>query len=260
MALPANLRGALASAQGVWIHRDTSITNAIEEGLGRSFRRDWASGSLGDRVRAWNALLVERAMLMASLGGTLEAAPAEGFAAFINPSPVKGTPADRRQVMQALYRTVEILAIDEEQSRHIETSSSSGDTGIIITWPIAAIAVVVVIAGAAAIGYAAHQAAQIIDRSLARSEDAQRLMQRDAELLKLIREHQEEEAKAGKQLPLSEPQRLAMQALMDQQRAIVNKQEAPLSPGLDPGGFSPFSGLVGVLAGVGVGFAVSKFL
>lgn len=254
MPLPSNFR----SAPGLWIHRDTSITNAIEEGLGRSLRRDWASGSLGDRVRAWQGLLVERAMLMASLGGTLEPAPAEGFAALINPSPLPSTAGERRAVMVALYRTCEIFATDEEAQRHIETSSSSGDTGIVITWPIAAVAVAVVIAGAAAIGYAAHQSAQIIDRSLSRSEDAQRLAQRDAELLKLIRDHQEQEQKAGKQLPLSEPQRLALDALLDQQRAIVSKQEAPLHSGVSGGSLFDLSTLAFVGLGVGLGFAVSK--
>jgi hypothetical protein len=195
---------------------------------------------------------------MASLGGTIEPNPAEGFAALINPSPLPSTPPERRQVMVALYRTCEILARDEEQQRHIETSSSAGETGIVITWPIAAVAVVVVIAGAAAIGYVVHQAAQIVDRSLSRSEDAQRLAQRDAELMQLVRDHQEEEAKAGKQLPLSEAQRLALQGLLDQQKAIVSKQDAPLDSGVSFS--SAFSGLGGVLIGGAIGILASKFL
>jgi hypothetical protein len=130
-----------------------------------------------------------------------------------------------------------------------------------VTWPIAAIAVVVVVAGAAAIGYVANQASQILDRSLARNEDAQRLTQRDAETLKIIRDHQEEEQKQGKQLPLSEPQRLVLQALLEQQGAIVSKREAPLDGGpFGGGGNSLFSGLAGVLIGGGVGYLVSKAL
>lgn len=200
-------------------------------------------------------------MLMASVAGSIEENPGAGIAALINPSPLPDTPPDRRELVGALYRTAQILAVRTEPMDHIETNAVQSETGIVIAWPVAVVLVAVVTAGAAAIAYCAHQAAAIVDKQLSRSEDASRLAQRDAELMKVIRDHQEQEAKAGKQLPLSEPQRLALQGLLQQQNAIVSKADGPLDsgfPGIGGGGL--FSSIGGVALGVGAGFLLSKIL
>jgi hypothetical protein len=255
MPLPSDYR----TRQGLWIHRDSSIAEAIQEGYDRCAQNDWSTGTVAQRSRAFLGLLAERSMLMASVGGSLEPNPAEGFAALINPSPLPTTTGERRQLVRALYATAAIFSVREQADTHVETNTQISETGIVIAWPVAAVAIAVVVAGAAAIAYCASQVSQIVDRQLSRSEDAQRLASKDAELMKLIREHQEREQKAGKQLPLSEPQKMALQGLLDQQHAIVTKQEGSLDSGL-PGGGSLFTGLTGVVLGVAGGYALSRIL
>jgi hypothetical protein len=257
MPLPANF----ATASGIWVHRDSNLAAAVEDGYGRALRRDWSTGSLGQRTRAFQALTLERAMLMASLAGTIEENPGAGLAALINPSPLPSTPPQRRELVTALYATAALLALRTEPDQRIETSATESDTGFIIAWPVAVVLVAVVVAGAAALSYCAHQAAAIVDKQLARSEDASRLAQRDAELMKVIRDHQEQEAKSGKQLPLSESERLALNGLLAQQHAIVSKADAPLDSGVPSfDGGSLLSGIGGVALGVGAGFLISKVL
>jgi hypothetical protein len=251
----------LRSASGIWIHRDANPAEAIANGYARALAGDWRSGTLAERVRAFQALLVERSMLMGSLAGTIELNPAEGLAALINPSPRRGTSGAPRELAIALYSTAGVFALRTETDVHIETSSSPSETGFVIAWPVAAIAIAIVVAGAAAIAYCAHQAAEIADRQLGRNEDAQRLAAKDAELMKLVREHQEQEQKTGRALPLSEAERLALQALQAQQQAIIAKPDGGIDSGLPSfGGGSLLSGLGGVALGVAGGFVLSKIL
>jgi hypothetical protein len=256
MALPRNFE----TAPGVWVHREgSSVAELVEEGIGRALRGDWLNGPLSQRTRAFQGLQLERCLLMAALGGTVEPNPAPGVDLLIDPSPLRGTPPERMRAIQALYRTAEIWGNEQEATSHIDTSSGLDDTGIVITWPIAAIVVVVIVAGAAAIAYIAHQGSQVVDRSLARSEESRRLAERDAEAMRAIREHTEKEAAAGKQLPLSEPERLRLEALLEQQKTIVGKREGNLSSGF-PDAPSLFSGAAGVVLGVGLGIGAATLL
>lgn len=222
--------------EGQWVHRDDGgIAAAVDAGLARAIAQDWASGTSGDRERALRGLLIETARLMGDLAGQKTAVvPLTkdgkiGHVAMIHPAP-KGATGERLRASLVLYRTVELLGEGNRQSLGFTTlDAKAGDTG---AWPVVAIAAVVSVAQAAAIGYVAFQAAQVIDRQLQRRHDMRLLLAEHAKELELVAKHVEREKAEGKRLPLDEATKLSLNATIARQNAIAKKQQGPLSSGV----------------------------
>lgn len=223
--------------EGQWLHRDDAgIASVVEAGLARAKAQDWTSGTSGDRERALRGLLIETARCMAELGGQkVVAAPlvvgekTVGKVAMLNPAPAPGTPPERRRAAVVLYRTVELLAESNRRALGFATIEQKSDTG---AWPIVAVAAVVSIGQAAAIGYVAFQAAQVLDRQLQRRHDLRMLLAEHAKELELISAHVQREKDAGKALPLDDATKLALNGTIQRQNEIAAKQQSPLGSGL----------------------------
>lgn len=240
--------------EGQWVHRDDGgIAAAVDAGLARAISQDWTSGTSGDRERALRGLLIETARLMGDLAGQKTAVvpltkdgKQIGHVAMIHPAP-KGATGERLRASLVLYRTVELLGEGNRQSLGFTTlDAKAGDTG---AWPVVAIAAVVSVAQAAAIGYVAFQAAQVIDRQLQRRHDMRLLLAEHAKELELVAKHVERERAEGKRLPLDEATKLSLNATIRRQDEIAKKQQGPLSSGIPdiPAGAAGF-GLGAVLA------------
>lgn len=216
-----------AAGPGVWVHVDErGIAAAAADGLARAASGDWVSGTLGDRARAFAGYLCESALLQALLAGRAEL---RDGSVHIDPTPRTGDP-ERRAAAAVLYRSVWLLARDVQSEVGITTHAGPDvvDTGF--PWPAAVGVAIVSVASAVAIGYVAHQAAQVVDRHLSRREDTRRLMQTDQKVLQLVRAHVEREKAAGQHVPLDDATKAALSAAKEQQDQILEKREAPLSP------------------------------
>ncbi|MBK8997438.1 MAG: hypothetical protein IPM35_17050 [Myxococcales bacterium] len=152
-----------------------------------------------------------------------------GKIALIHPAPKSGADADRRRAATVLYRTVELIAEGNRQGLGFTTTDAKSDTG---AWPVVAIVAVVGITQAAAIGYVAFQAAQVVDRQLQRRADLRTLLAEHAKELELVSQHVEREKLAGKPLPLDEATKASLNATIKRQNDIAAKQQGPLSSGL----------------------------
>jgi len=219
-------------AERVWIVNDKiGLRNTVELGLSRAESGDWSSGTPGERVRAFNGWLLERARLMAGFWGEVEPNP-NGTEVYIYPGKLREVESERAKAAIALYRTIWILADEDQRTGPDVTTNIQITEGDVGAWPIIAAAAIVGIAQTAAIGYCAYQAFQVLDRQLARRKDLQMLVQRDKQVLDLAKQHQDREAKAGKQLPLDPVTKTALDSLLHQQMEIVKKTETPLSSGI----------------------------
>lgn len=224
--------------EGQWIHRDEAgISSTVEAGLSRALKGDWTSGTSGDRERALRGLLIETARCIAELGGNKVAVrdlvnasgQTTGKAAFIQPGLKDSAGPDRRRAAIVLYRTVELLAEGNRQGLGFATLGGKADVG---AWPVVALVAVVSITQAAAVGYVAFQAAQVIDRQLQRRADLRALLAEHAKELELVSAHVQREKDAGKALPLDDATKLALNATIKRQNDIAAKQQSPLSSGL----------------------------
>lgn len=224
--------------EGQWIHRDEAgISSTVEAGISRALKGDWTSGTSGDRERALRGLLIETARCMGELAGTKtlvtdlvkDGKPTGKRVALIHPAPKADANPDRKRAAIVLYRTVELLAEGNRQGLGFTTLDGKADVG---AWPVVALVAVVSITQAAAIGYVAFQAAQVIDRQLQRRSDLRALLAEHAKELELVSQHVEREKLAGKPLPLDEATKASLNATIKRQNDIVAKQQGPLSGGL----------------------------
>lgn len=222
---------------GLWVHRDDAgIAAVVDAGLARAKAQDWASGTSGDRERALRGVLIETARCMGELAGKKTAVvpltvdgKEIGKVAYVHPAPVAGASAERQRAAVVLYRTVELLAEGNRRGLGFATLETKTDAG---AWPIVAVAAVVSIGQAAAIGYVAFQAAQVIDRQLQRRHDLKMLLAEHAKELELVSKHVEREKLAGKPLPLDDATKGSLNATIKRQNEIAAKQYGPLSSGL----------------------------
>jgi hypothetical protein len=223
--------------EGQWVHRDAAgIGACVEAGIARAKAQDWTSGTSGDRERALRGVLIETARLMAELAGKPVAVVPfavdnkdAGKIARVHPAPEPNASPDRKRAAVVLYRTVELLAEGNRQGLGFATIEEKTDTG---AWPIVVAAVVISIGQAAAIGYVAFQAAQVLDRQLQRRQDLRVLLAEHAKELELVSAHVQREKDAGKALPLDDATKLSLNATIQRQNAIAAKQQGPLSSGL----------------------------
>ncbi|MBI3204491.1 MAG: hypothetical protein HYZ29_23340 [Myxococcales bacterium] len=222
---------------GLWVHRDDAgIAAVVEAGLARAKAQDWASGTSGDRERALRGVLIETARCMGELAGKKTAVvpltvddKEIGKVAYVHPAPVAGATAERQRAAVVLYRSVELIAEGNRRGLGFATIETKTDAG---AWPIVAVAAVVSIGQAAAIGYVAFQAAQVIDRQLQRRHDLKVLLAEHAKELELVSKHVEREKLAGKPLPLDDATKASLNATIKRQNDIAAKQQGPLSSGL----------------------------
>lgn len=213
-----------------WLHRSTTLADDAERGAMLAL-----SGTGLFDASAFRAWLSRSATLQAELAGSLVA---EGttYRAVLDP----GSAAEpwRAEAAALLARTPEILA--ERSARPSDRvppnpTTAGGEVG---AWPAAVVAVLVV-GAVAAIGWCGYQAAQVIDRQLARDAAARELVRADEIAQRVLDAHLQRERSAGAPIPLDDSEIRILDVLRERQRAA-----APHAPPLA----APSSGL-GMLGG-----------
>lgn len=211
---------------GLWLHDEPAgLVRAVELGYDVAARASWGSVPTPEAVRALHGFLIETCALRARLAGSISETPGQSPELTIDPRPRAGVPAERVAASRLLARTPEVLQ-GSALSSGIATRTAPGDAGAL---PAVAIVAIVVV-GAAAVAYCAHQAAAVIDRDLARDAELQKLAALHAQTMALVRSHVEREQAAGKQIPLDAASKAALQSLGAAQQTIAERTETPLEP------------------------------
>ena len=248
---------SVVSPPARWTHHDEQLTAHLEAGMARSRARDWQSGPLASRVAELQAVVVETAYQMAKLAGSTSRVPtAGGETLYIDPRPAAGVPAPRREFSALLYRTLDLLAQDAQQTEaetyaHQETREAAGLPAVAL--------VALIVVGGAAIAYCGQQAIKVVDRSLARDARAAEVMANHAALLDVIDAHTAREDAAGKQIPLDAASRVALDSLGRAQETLAGKSLPDFGDfggGLLPTTARPWSFTTGALLGLGLAAAL----
>jgi hypothetical protein len=234
--------GGAELPRGLWRHRPAGdVSAAASRGVDRALSGDWRSGSLAERVDDFRGWLLAHAYAEARLVGSVALAVGESVLIDPMPSPhaqrLAPDATARADAARVLARTETALAEAagadywETPDAFMTEGRESGDTGAL-----PAVAVVMVAIGAsAAISYCAHQAAQVVDNYLARSDRARAMLQADAQTLKVIEQHTAREDAENRVLPLDEASRSVLSALAKRQEALVTPAPSPVSSGTSIG-------------------------
>ena len=242
-----------------WIHTASSpaeLSGDVARAQARASALDWQSGSPEARVNDLRAYLAYSAATAAGIAGIVRTGSSEaGDTLAVDPRPRSGVARDRAELAAALLRTPVILAArlradglgDSGAVGDLRTSREIEETGLA---PLAVVAIAVVaVAAAAAYSYVAFQAAQVVDRYLAREEDTRRLVEVDNRLIELASSHVGRERLAGKSLPLDEGTKAAIAALTAAQRQILQNRPDVRS-GFEALGGSWSAGVAGLSLGL----------
>ena len=225
----SSLGRAAGGAISGYVHRSTTL--AADVGAGRAV----ALLGLGDFTPAsWRGWVVSSATLQAELTGGIVREGDELSATVDAGEDWRGDAA------RLFGRTLEIIAdLSAEPGDSVppDPQTNGGEVG---AWPVAVVAVVV-LGAVGAIGWCGYQAAQIIDRQLARSAAARELVRTDEIAQRLVDAHLERERAAGGPLELDAATREALAALRDRQLAAAPHAPPLDLPALFGGGASGFA-------------------
>jgi hypothetical protein len=225
-----------------WLHRDAGLAVSVEWAHSRALLGDWTSGTPAQRIDQLRALVAETAAAIGYYAGTIRTVQREGGAVcLIDVRPQPGTPAERLGVAGRLYETWRVLQVTDDGGAEngLETQAQPDTAALLPAVAVVAIAV----AGAVALGYCANQAAALIDRHLARTEQSRRLMQVHVTALKAVEQHQAREEQSGTSLPLDAATKTVLESLKSAQQAVVERREEPF-PSFWPSGSSGSVGKV----------------
>jgi len=247
----------------MWAHRDgLSLSEFLAASVARGVRGGPWANTPGERS-ALRGLCLQRAILCAQLVGSItvnEASETNPFTeVFVQPG--SSGDGERGQAARTLLATASILSEGQGDASPIETiSRGTDDVG---AFPVAVgVGIVVVgLANVAVIGYLVHRTSEVIDRQLSRRAEIQKLAQKDAVAMDVLKRHTDRESAAGKTLPLDDASKQVLGILRDVQQTLAAKKEAPMSEPLGGAG-GLFSGVnwIEVLLGVGLGVVAVKAL
>jgi hypothetical protein len=241
----------VAGAVRTYVHRSATLAADVQAG-----RTAALSGVAMWTASNWRGWIASGAALCADLTGGLEQGADGTLAARI------GAGDGWRADAAALFgRTVEIIAGETVEADDVvpeDPETSGGEVGV---WPVAVVAIVV-IGAVAAVGWCGYQAAQVIDRLLARDAAARELIRTDEIAQRMVDAHLERERAAGKSLPLDAATAEALETL--RQRQLLAAPHAPplAVPGAELGGgwFGGFSAGGLVAAAVVLAFIFAPHL
>lgn len=214
---------AADAAWDQYAHRSTSLGADVERGarLALMGLADWDASAL----RAW---LSRGAALRAELTGGIVQDADQLTATVTEAAGWRGA------VANILGRTPEILADLSARPGDVVPVNPTTSGGEVGAWPVAVVAVVTV-GAVAAVAWCGYQAAQVIDRQLARNAAARELVRSDEIAQRLIEAHLERERAAGTELELDESEREVLGALLERQKAAA-PHAPPLSAPSSSGG------------------------
>ncbi len=211
-------------AAGTWTHRDNALAVSVEWAHSRAEGGDWVSGTPAQRVDHLRALIAETAAAIGHLAGSVMTVQREtGPVCVIDVRPRPGTAAERLDAAGRLYATWRVLQSTDDggADEGLETQAQPDTAALLPAVAIVAIAVV----GAVALAYCANQAATLIDRQLARSEQSRRLVATHAAALRAVEQHQAREDAAGATLPIDAATKTVLESLTTAQQAVVATRE-----------------------------------
>lgn len=215
----------LAPIAGLWFHDEPAgVVRAVESAHDVASRAAWGKVPLPDAIRALHGLLIETCALQARLVGTISESAGENPEVLIDPRPMPGRAPERLAAARVLAGTPEILQAAAMQYGVL--TRTQADAGAL---PAVAIVAIVVV-GAAAVAYCAHQAATVVDRDLARDADLQKLTELHAHTMQIVRAHVEREIAAKKTLPLDDASKAALKSLGAAQIEVAKRADMPLEP------------------------------
>lgn len=251
-----------------WMHSASSsdeLGTDVARAMARAKSRDWASGSPVAQTNDLRAYLAYSAAIGSQFSGNDELTTAAEVAKGIfrvDPRPAASGEPIRTELARLLIRTPALLwamvsrdGVPEPGAFAVlRTQHDPEEVGILPLVGIVAVAVASV-GVSAAISYVAFQAAQVVDRYLARDEQTERLVEVDARLLELASNHAQREQEAKRSLPLDAATRQAMAQLAAVQNAIVQR-EPELKSGIEKLG----TGSGGLFGGFSLGLVAAALL
>jgi len=224
-----------------WEHTDTRGPHGFYEAIERAKAGDWSGASIrstGTPAQDWRALCVAT-IWAADMLSSVRPYEESGRVRLPDPQtvPYPFVPANMGAA-STLLRPMMILAGPRPvaPARRFRTldglppETLPGEAG----FPILGAIAIVVGAGAlaAAIGYVTYQAAQIVDRYLARREDTARMVAAQARAVEIVKAHAQSDQAQGAQTPLSSVEQGVMAELRRVEDEVLAKQEAPVGSGL----------------------------
>lgn len=214
-----------------WTHVERNPTQATAAAMATAAAGSWASLPQSQAIRQLRALLVATLALThpitpdpAAPGGYLVVSlkgsmltPEENFrASMLCRTPFALTPSS------GTWQGHTFTTTEGEEY----TAPPQGEAASPILLALARVAIVTVVSAAAA--YVAEVAGTVIDNELERQEDTRKLVASHSTALDAVAKHLEQEAKAGKTIPMSDPLKLLLTQLGDQQEQLAAKRGRPI--------------------------------
>jgi hypothetical protein len=220
-------------AQTTWNHSDAQLNARASAGLDKLAANNW--GTSQTDVNQWLALTALRGLLCSYLiGSVTTTTDPSGVVTYQAAFDLNDTtqPLERRRAACAVLVPIRAYG---SLSYAGQIATQANDVGALIPVGIiagAAIRIAIIAGGSALIGYAIHQASQIVSGIFNRKADADILEKKDALVLSAVAQHVAAEQQAGKALPLSTATKAVIDSANEASKQVLAKSDPQVSSGL----------------------------
>lgn len=216
----------------IWTHSDPQGLQAqFEAALRRSSAHQWGEGPLEQRGAELRAL---------TMGSVLTAYRALHPAAFAEPEVVvydfpeieKWPTVQHRNAAGRLLDTLVILADDQKpMNENFVTAGGMPPVNVLVEgWPILLARIAAQAIWAVAACYIAERYEPTLDRYLARKDAGDKMLAAQADVVKVVENHANEEVKRGQTLPYSDQENAVIDRLLGTQKQFAEKKDPPRPP------------------------------
>lgn len=212
---------------GCWLHKDENLAANATAARKTALERTWANDAV--HVDQWRALVADTCYQIGELVGQVRQHPENEKRLDISIQPTSASSKRNVAIASALYNTFRVLqSLDDSGLEETGVSTVATEAKATETGALPAVAIVAIYAiGAVAVGYAAYQAARVVDRQLARNEATKQLVANHAAAQDVVDRHIQREEEAGKELPLDDASTIVLEALVAEQKSVVEKSTSP---------------------------------
>jgi hypothetical protein len=202
-----------------WLHSDargwiTGGAQATARAVARAWQDDAFAASTGTRVGDLRMLAMWTAILATGLSSAIPTPPGERTTTTTLDIDAASnfTTQERKDAARTLYATwlclggvtYDALPPMHERIRTDAGGAMTEEAGVLPALAVVVIAVVGIAAVAGVLCYVSQTAGNVVDRQLARNDDAKQLLGTHAETMGILNAHEAAETAAGHELPLTE--------------------------------------------------------